>query len=397
MRWKSQILLRALLLGSVVVQSILLFFFHQKMALIVPKDFINFPQRNETIFESTRRARKQESPKIVLEETFSGCLQIMDDNSFLVEWLAFHYEFLPLRRLIVAVDPKSKTSPVHILERYRGRGLMNISIWYDEDYFDLESTIAELKKSPRPKVRRMIPYYTHRGRQKTFYSACMKQLHSEKASWTALLDTDEFVVPNWYADKDVLIRQVEPTVFRMLAAPENRNISTNMSSPCIPMHRLPMRVKEEENLTIANDKVPSGFNYTDFFTMRWRYPGNRRKLMTGKAMVDLSRVNASDISTETVNPHRPLYQICTFDNIWIPNHRAAFCVQEYVGTWEQWSYRDDSMRNKRTREMYLNLSKLNSFGAAGDDSARFWLEQFVDRFGSELAHELLQDAGRLVV
>lgn len=41
----------------------------------------------------------------------AACLLIMDDNHFLIEWLAFHYYVLRLRYLIVAVDPRSTTTP----------------------------------------------------------------------------------------------------------------------------------------------------------------------------------------------------------------------------------------------------------------------------------------------
>lgn len=39
------------------------------------------------------------------EESFAACLIVMDDNHRLVEWLAYHYWALPLRRLVIAVDP----------------------------------------------------------------------------------------------------------------------------------------------------------------------------------------------------------------------------------------------------------------------------------------------------
>jgi hypothetical protein len=42
---------------------------------------------------------------------FAACIVTMDDNHFWKEFLAYHYTFLNLYRLIVAVDPRSKTSP----------------------------------------------------------------------------------------------------------------------------------------------------------------------------------------------------------------------------------------------------------------------------------------------
>ena len=58
----------------------------------------------------------------------AACLLIMDDNHFLIEWLAFHYYVLRLRYLIVAVDARSTTSPDAVLRRWKGR--MSVEIWH---------------------------------------------------------------------------------------------------------------------------------------------------------------------------------------------------------------------------------------------------------------------------
>jgi hypothetical protein len=63
-----------------------------------------------------------------LDEAFSACMLIMDDNHRLTEWLAYHYHVLPLDYLVVAVDPNSKTSPSAILDQWRGYG-MTIIEW----------------------------------------------------------------------------------------------------------------------------------------------------------------------------------------------------------------------------------------------------------------------------
>jgi hypothetical protein len=66
------------------------------------------------------------------DESFSACLLIMDDNHRLSEWIAYHYFAMPLRHLVVTVDPRSRTSPVKILDRWRP--LMNITVWGDADF-----------------------------------------------------------------------------------------------------------------------------------------------------------------------------------------------------------------------------------------------------------------------
>ena len=65
---------------------------------------------------------------------WSACLLIKDNNIILPEWLAYHYTVLPLRRLIVAVDPTSKTDPRYIFDQYKSIG-MNVTVWTDDDYW----------------------------------------------------------------------------------------------------------------------------------------------------------------------------------------------------------------------------------------------------------------------
>jgi hypothetical protein len=62
---------------------------------------------------------------------FSACLLIKDDNQILPEWIAYHYTVLPLRHLIVAVDPFSLTSPKPILDEFSRLG-MDIEVWRDK-------------------------------------------------------------------------------------------------------------------------------------------------------------------------------------------------------------------------------------------------------------------------
>ena len=58
---------------------------------------------------------------------------IMDDNHWLVEWLAYHHTVVNLRHVIIAMDPRSKTSPMSILNRWKGR--IHFELWNDSHYF----------------------------------------------------------------------------------------------------------------------------------------------------------------------------------------------------------------------------------------------------------------------
>lgn len=67
----------------------------------------------------------------------AACLLVNDENPRLPEWIAYHYHILPLRHLIVAVDPGSRVSPSEILGRWADDGLnmgLNVKIWDEDDY-----------------------------------------------------------------------------------------------------------------------------------------------------------------------------------------------------------------------------------------------------------------------
>jgi len=103
----------------------------------------------------------------------TACLMIKDDVIVLPEWLAYHYTFLPLRRLIVAVDPLSEIDPEPLFNLYRDLG-MNITIWHDlfyakvgkwsfmrPNYMQVEQNMTTTKRS------KFINY-----QQMSFYTAC---------------------------------------------------------------------------------------------------------------------------------------------------------------------------------------------------------------------------------
>jgi hypothetical protein len=371
----------------------------------------------------------------------AACLIIMDDNHFLTEFIAYHYLFLPLRRLIVAIDPKSKTSPVPILNRWKDR--INITIWHDQDYFhppqDLEqrlrrrpknNTNTKKKKNNTSDEEIALAFYLRR--QRNLYHACMRKLKVEQLEndlpsyWTAIIDTDEYIVLNRYVRPKRWIRNVKANVADMLNDPENRQISNELSRPCVGMHRFNMGVLEETNRTIATRDVPPDFDYHDFNTLRWRYPvplqarttKSTSRSMSGKALVDLARIPLEDIDLKKVSAHRPLTTVCTANDRSIPNEYSTFVVHHYIGTFEQWSYRDDR-RNKRTKEKYYQLLEASSSSSVflgtsstasngtissaiqavaddlGDDSTRFFLKDFVQRYGLEEAKRLLEGAGRI--
>lgn len=122
---------------------------------------------------------------------FSACLLTMDDNHRLPEWISYHYLTLNLKYLVVAVDPHSKTSPLQIFDRWKDR--IEIVIWSDHDFALTNLMINTTSDTAEQRINK------HRTRQQNFYRACMKYLKRQKQqsiTWTAFIDTDEFITIN---------------------------------------------------------------------------------------------------------------------------------------------------------------------------------------------------------
>jgi Glycosyltransferase family 92 len=111
-----------------------------------------------------------------LDNSVSSCLMFMDDNHRLVEWLAYHYFVMPLRHVVVLPDPRSRTSPMDVLERWTP--YMTIEVW--NDTYNIETS------------NRLDGHYDLVARQQRFYSDCGLYLRSRNRTWTTFVDVDEF-------------------------------------------------------------------------------------------------------------------------------------------------------------------------------------------------------------
>ena len=120
--------------------------------------------------------------------TFAACLLIMDDNHFLIEWIAYHYHVMPLRRLIILQDIKSITSPAPVLERWKNR--MNITQWFEKDIYPHGN--PNTKRNGKNKT--LFGMYV--TRQRDFVRQCLQTFHREGRGWVLLTDTDEYTMIN---------------------------------------------------------------------------------------------------------------------------------------------------------------------------------------------------------
>ena len=79
--------------------------------------------------------KQDETQNEIPADGFAACLLLKDNNYALSEWLAYHWMTLPLKYLVVAVDPTGTTSPKEILDLWRNAGMgMEIILWNDVDY-----------------------------------------------------------------------------------------------------------------------------------------------------------------------------------------------------------------------------------------------------------------------
>ena len=139
------------------------------------------------------------------EEGISACLLVNDENPRLPEWIAYHYLTLPLRALIVTVDPASRSNPNEIVINWWKEMGLHINVWSEKRFL-------------HPKMRGPCPepddpekcLWHHRDRQQYFIMRCMSEFKKMNKTWVLLTDVDEYVVMNRVAADDPPVPLDEP-------------------------------------------------------------------------------------------------------------------------------------------------------------------------------------------
>lgn len=339
------------------------------------------------------------SPPVVIDKSdyFSACLLLNDDNHYLIEWLAYHYQVMPLRNLIVAVVPLSRTSPKQVLDRWRDR--IHITEWNDTDIFSEVPAVNDASVG------------THRSRQTRFNARCLQRLHTQEEHWVIMTDVDEYTLinPRTHIPGDVLYKPNNRTVPYMdepgvilnflKETPVPHSQHPIMNSPCIPVPRRQFGVLESShNETHDQVDVNSSFNASAFQTLRWRKYGESkwlRKFTLRKTMIDLSRVNASHIPEES-DPHRPIKSVCPDRDDKSDIDTSLFVAHHYLGTWDQFTYRTDArLSDKNHKNWRMKEYGQRKAGNLVSDHVRPWLAGFVRSVGQEEAARLLHRVGEL--
>lgn len=325
--------------------------------------------------------------EVTNRNSIAACLLTMDDNHFLIEWLAYHYHVLPLRHLIVAVDPRAKTSSQEIFNRWDG--LMNITVWNDTHIFGdtANDTMANIHKTGNALLR------LHRKRQMVLYGKCMRKFKADGHQWVILLDTDEFLAVQFKNE------MYQPgSVLKYLKEAMIENITH--TPPCLPLPRRYYSTKQIPLKPHQIENIPQGFNSSDFLTLRWRYHGMKGRNFLIKSMIDVSRVPWESLHTDERRAyavHVPL-ELCG-NRTRMPWADSELVVSHYAGTWEQYSFRDDARQPgtkghtlKNNETYHMVLKRLIYYH---DDLYQDWLAGFVDSVGTNEAQRLLEDVGKV--
>lgn len=352
-------------------------------------------------------------------EGVSACLLIKDDNNRLIEWLAYHYHVLPLRNLIIAIDPDSRNTPLPILQRWDDTDL-NYTLWNDNDYMSgpmilkrkrQKAVIMDLKNDDEQFLKEIVKL--HDERQKHFLSQCYKHLKlTGHDDWVVHIDTDEFVVFNTISDDDPSVNfdavnsehskyQTDRKRLPKIGEATVLDVIAHHHSPtCVSMPRLLFGAVEADELEKKkiNRLTPSIFDSTKFDTLRFlrHYTKgiNEKKFKSRlngltKVFINLSQVPISLIKPENIHSiHRPFIGACPDHNTNAESYYSSlFRVNHYLGSWEEFNERDDKRRNKNIFETKANVNEGPSYDAVP------WLQSFVDTVGTKNAKSLLMGIG----
>jgi len=332
------------------------------------------------------------------DASFSACLLVMDENFRLQEWIAFAYFTLRLRYIVVTVDPRSKQLPTKVLDLFRSELNMTILEWNDSHLFT-NRTKPLPETAPRNMVRKR-----HRVRQAGFYKACMKHLYERGKTWTVLYDADEFLIFNKYnhsyengafmSPPSISSRPGAVLDFIHQAQASNSK-NPFLNTICYPIPRMLHGGKEisEKELKAT---VPEGsiVEPLQLDTLRWRYHSIASKAKANglaKVIIDVSRLKPY-FPLVVNSPHRPVHSVCE----WPPAYRfikdSPFRINHYLGSWEAYSYREDSRKGaERSRETWELQS--NTSNTKRSDDASTWLKGFYKEVGVKKANTVLEGAG----
>lgn len=265
---------------------------------------------------------------------------------------------------------------------------MNIREWSDDDYYRLNSTEKEEAEYWARRKFKGIPQtlVEHRARQRLFYYYCMRQFKMEGRQWTLMIDSDEFLRVNYQTVNKLLglpdgttnnnnnttlqydewKKKKKNTTIRLPPMTESGSVlkylqqelqrpGHNLSTPCVQIPRIRFGAMDSSvRRKTTTEKERPWFNSTNFLTLRFlghAAPDSYTINKISKVMVDLRRVSWEELApVESI--HMPIKDLCKRRRLYIRSYDQVFVIHHYLGTWEQYSYRDDSRAGvERSRQV----------------------------------------------
>jgi len=157
---------------------------------------------------------------------------------------------------------------------------------------------------------------------------------------------------------------------------------------CISCPRLQFGAKESSTDETQRN-VPSSVNSDRLDTLRYRKHAERQDFVKNglsKSILDVSRI---DKFPRIQSLHRPIKEICSAP--WKDEWSSGLRINHYLGSWEAYSFRDDSRRGgERSYEGWV-FKAMDADET--DDNIRPWVSGFVETHGTDKAKELLQGSG----
>ena len=316
------------------------------------------------------------------DKTFSSCLLWMDDNHHMTEWIAYHHFTLPLRHLVIAVDPHSSTK-LHIEPEWYS--LMKITVWNDEDFNHQNKSLLRSDYDSANALKSK-----HRARQSSFYQECSRYLKNQNRTYTTFHDTDEYITisdefysKNNRSGVDFSSEEFKSQpghILKVLDHYNNNQTDVGISSVCFHVPRAKYSAVESDN-SLRNHNVPDWINSTHYNTLRYRYRTTPRpgRDGLGKSIIDVSRLTESNIDQGGLI-HRPLYAVCPKGTVWMNYGERPFGIHHYLGSWESYSFRDDARKETVKRRDVWEV-KANDTTGGPDDEIRPWMQGFVNSMG----------------
>ena len=286
---------------------------------------------------------------------FSSCLLIKDDNQILPEWLAYHYTVMPLRYLIVGIDPLSITDPRPILDRFsKELPDLHIESWTGNWYW-LDGKWSREKYGTFDPYNHTgdVSFAMHNIRQARFYASCLRSLQSrDDVRWAFVVDSDEYFTYNTILDcekekvRGANEHQILQSKFpQRIQLPQQigkqnetiahwiNHIETETKPGayedklCLGYPRIQMSAKDENDSFTKTAIIPPNFNLKSFHTLQYTAHWDPfRKSFPGKSLINLRSVNPKQ---QVANPHS-IYRQCksqVFPSV--KNDNLAFRVNHY--------------------------------------------------------------------